>query len=131
MDKELIDRAWRVLPAEFRESVKSDYLYLLSGKCREDLFSLGMMAKLQHLFGIHNLTSDAEGEEMLTCVKDQAVKLYDIADRAFAINGDKWYQGYMKAMQDLFGSKCLPDKEPQPAEPKYHKGEKVCYNGYV
>lgn len=43
-----------------------------------------------------------------------------------------------------FRLKCLPDglsevkrdlsenlSEPKPAEPKYHKGEKVCYNGYV
>lgn len=60
---------------------------------------------------------DAEGEEMLTCVKDQAVKLYDIANKAYAINGDEYYEGYTNAMIDLFGSKCLPDEEPKPAEP--------------
>lgn len=120
MNKELIDSVWACLPAEFRNEVKKQYQLAIDSKAYNIEYVLG------YLFNTHNLTSNAEGEEMLTCVKDQAVKLYDIADRAFAINGDKWYQGYMKAMQDLFGSKCLPDedasesasKEPQPAEPK-------------
>lgn len=68
--------------------------------------------------------------------------------------------GIRSVIWSFFGSKCLPDKkigskrlvniikdsmenplpdkmlldgtiEPKTAEPKYHKGEKVCYNGYV
>lgn len=49
----------------------------------------------------------AEGKEMLTCGKGWAVKLYDIAYSAYAVGGNKWYQGYMKAMRDLFGTKWL------------------------
>lgn len=122
MDKKTQALAWSVLPKEFKEETKrlsqyySRHVSALFGmeRQRADNFYREFVS----LFGIHNLTSDAEGEEMLMCVKGQAVKLYDIANRAFAINGDKWYQGYMKAMQDLFGSKCLPEEEPKPAEPK-------------
>lgn len=101
MNTGLQNKAWHILPKEFKEEVKKQY----RDGFNDDRKAIG------RLFGIDNLLSDAEGEEMLTCVKDQAVKLYDIADKALAVSGDKWYQGYMKAMQDLFGSKCLPNSD--------------------
>ena len=99
---------------------------------RHDVFC----AAFDRAFALGKQEKDADKEEMLTCVKDQAVKLYDIANKAYAINGDKYYEGYMNAMIDLFGSKCLPDNvdsldsnvdssEPQPAEPKFKVGDKV------
>lgn len=101
MNKKLQDHVWKhCLPKEFKEEVKNQF----RDGFNEDRKAIG------RLFGVDNLLSDAEGEEMLTCKKDQAVKLYDIADRAYAVSSDKWYQGYMKAMIDLFGSKCLPDE---------------------
>lgn len=132
MTKELKDLAWACLPREFKEEVKKEYKIYSEGfrtvSAGAGKWELrGCYRELEDLFGVHNLTSDAEGEEMLTCVKDQAVKLYNIANKAYAINGDKYYQGYMNAMIDLFGSKCLPDElnednfaksEPKPAEPK-------------
>lgn len=134
MNKELIDKAWSVLPVEFKEEVKKEWGCTDNAeRLSHDAFLRGQYQMMRDLFGPHNLTSDAEGEVILTCVKDQAVKLYDIADRAYAVSGDKWYQGYMKAMTDLFGSKCLPDeatsesasKEPKPTEPKFKRGDKV------
>lgn len=96
----------------------------------------------------HNLTSDAEGEEILTCEKSKAMQLYshlldlvenerisehysewcDLEREYIALFGENVFAGY-------FGSKCLPDarevnfatKKPQIAEPKFkHKiGDKV------
>ena len=112
----------------------------------------------------HNLTSDAEGEEMLTCEKSRvqqqykrATQLKDDSDPKWELVGDQME----RVLIGLFGSKCLPDVpsklqascrqvnvdsshdnvdsshgnvdslEPKPAEPKYHKDDKVLYNGAV
>lgn len=76
----------------------------------------------------HNLTSDAEGEEML-CVKASKVReMYALNEKILYL--DPTHKGAIllkKKLSDLFGSKCLYDelnednfatKKPQPAEPK-------------
>lgn len=66
MNKELQDKAWSVLPKEFKEEVKKLY--------RE--FAFTREGYYVELFGRHNLTSDAEGEEMLTVSRKDVVELY-------------------------------------------------------
>lgn len=105
MDRELIDRAWRVLPAEFREEVKKEYYHDDSNPFE--------LALLETLFGIHNLTSDAEGEEMLMCEKSKVMKLYN----KFQKDGTFTCLYAAGVLDTLFGSKCLPDA-PKPTEPK-------------
>lgn len=147
MDKELIDRAWSCLPREFKEEVKDYYEH-------PDCCSLEECV-LENIFGEHNLlSSDTEGEEMLSVSRKKVQGLYDLVCEIYADGTKEWYQGYMKAMQDLFGSKCLPDEkdsatcqdktcknydtvnghcrfiehcsyEPKPAEPKFKVGDKV------
>lgn len=58
-------------------------------------------------FALAKQNNDAEGNDTLTCGKGWAVKLYKIAYSAYAVGGNKWYQGYMKAMRDLFGTMWL------------------------
>lgn len=60
----------------------------------------------------HNLTSDAEGEEMLTCEKSRvqqqykrATQLKDDSDPKWELVGDQME----RVLIGLFGSKCLPD----------------------
>lgn len=72
MNKELIDKAWSVLPKEFKEEVKEIYLNaVVHHPCgynhKTDL--------LKYLFGHHNLTSDTEGEEMLLVNKFEFEKV--------------------------------------------------------
>lgn len=55
MNKELIDRAWACLPREFKEEVKKEYYHDDSNPFE--------LAQLEAIFGIHNLTSDVEGED--------------------------------------------------------------------
>lgn len=90
-------------------------------------------------FALAKQNNDAEGNDTLTCGKGWAVKLYKIAYSAYAVGGNKWYQGYMKAMRDLFGTMWLDyadssnveilekngEVEPKPAEPKFKVGDKV------
>lgn len=132
MDKELIDQAWACLPREFKEEVKKEYR---KGYVCETL------AMLITLFGHHNLTSDAEGEEMLTVSRKQVQEVY---------NKYAKYVGFkLQPLLELFDSKCLPDEAPlsqnpaancdteshistdcdKPSEPKFYIGQRVrCLN---
>lgn len=108
MNKELIDRAWRVLPKEFKEKVKEIYLNaVVPHPC-------GYSPKidlLKYLFGHHNLTSDAEEEEMLIISRKEVQEQYQMYRNMGMIKR-------LDALMRLFGSKCLPDEEPKPAETK-------------
>lgn len=97
MNTELRNKAWQVLPKEFKEEVNEIYLNAVEHHpCgynhKTDL--------LKYLFGKHNLTSDVEGEEMLTCDRDVVRMLYDRADSVKV----------RQTLESLFGSKCLPDE---------------------
>ncbi len=127
MDKKLQDLAWSVLSKEFKEEVKKYYQRV----CRYDnLYSArGAAEILELLFGKHNLTSDAEGEELLTVKAKTVREMYAANERLKAsfpgtiaeADADK----INHILRHLFGSKCLPDEEPKPAEPKYKMGDIV------
>lgn len=151
MNKELIDSAWRILPAEFKEEVKRKWEDTLPNSPAEE--------KLEKLFGRHNLTSDAEGEDEMLYVSCKRVQeMYknncDEIRRENISSSDKdCYEYANEVLKTLFGSKCLPDNvessEPnveslpqnptencdnkshisadcnKPAEPKFTKGDMV------
>lgn len=144
MNTGLQNKAWHILPKEFREEVKRKF-QLTDADCIA-------YEILIDLFGLHNLTSDAEGEndEMLYVSRKKLQyfyrKLRQVGENHAAF-----------ALQSLFGSKCLPDEgtdctpvevavakntttsnvdsldsnveslEPKSAEPKFKfkKGDKV------
>lgn len=97
----------------------------------------------------HNLTSDAEGEEILTCEKSKAMQLYShlldlVENERISEHYSKWCdleREYIalfgeNVFADYFGSKCLPDarevnfatKKPQPAEPKFKIGDELVWD---
>lgn len=88
----------------------------------------GYKSALLNLFG-HNLTSDAEGEELLTVSAITVREMYaaneriknDASDNELGRTSDH----INHVLRCLFGSKCLPDVEPKPAEPKFKVGDKV------
>lgn len=106
MTKELQDHVWKhCLPKEFKEEVKKIFYSHENNEIK---------ACLIHLFGLHNLTSDAEEEEMLHCEKSKVQEQY-------ALNVNALRKGNLTDMQIeiatkvkdtlyyLFGSKCLPE----------------------
>lgn len=112
MNKQLIDSAWRALPAEFKKEVKTHYAGLNAAykaylskdslsneECDRCNVLREKMALYQMYFGHHNLTSDAEGEEMLTVSCKRVQEIYKQAGSLETCN----------ALDALFGSKCLPD----------------------
>lgn len=124
MDKKLQGLAWSLLPKEFKEEVKKSYRYY---SCMaKDQYDCGIVDTIETIFGKHNLTSDAEGEEMLTCEKGKVQYRIHYAKEGVEENPD-YYNGYAQAIYDLFGSKCLPDEEPKPAEPKFKVGDIASY----
>lgn len=123
MDKKLQDLVWSILPKEFKEEVKAMY----NRPFLNDL-DFGYKSALLNLFG-HNLTSDAEGEELLTVSAITVREMYaaneriknDASDNELGRTSDH----INHVLRCLFGSKCLPDIEPKPAEPKFKVGDKV------
>lgn len=133
MTKELKDLAWACLPREFKEEVKKEYKIYSEGfrtvSAGAGKWELrGCYRELEGLFGVHNLTSDAEGEEEMLCVKAKTIhEMYAANQRIMkdfrgsidGINADL----INHILRQLFGSKCLRDetcnvasKEPNPAE---------------
>lgn len=135
MDKELQNKAWSVLPKEFKEEVKklyTDALDASNSPHEPDDRKWGnyRVALLEKLFGIHNLTSDAEGEEMLYADKSKVQKIFagqTEVQKNTPCEAILHYEAAAKTelLYTLFGSKCLTDEEPKPAEPKYHAGDWV------
>ena len=127
MDKELIDRAWRCLPREFREEVKKmfaedikhPYINVSCGITTARHNERGQ--RLIDLFGEHNLTSDNEGEEMVCCERKWVQQMYaDGVGTHYLLN--------------IFGDSCLPDEEPMPAtsnspSPRLESEEKLRNEG--
>ncbi len=114
MNKELQDKAWSVLPKEFKEEVKK---YFAHYRCAINTYE----AIINHIFGLHNLTSDAEGEEMLTVPRKKVQEMWQRAykqesqysrtqDSSVAREELYYNRGIMSIIDTLFGSKCLPDE---------------------
>lgn len=126
MDKELIDKAWRCLPREFREEVKKIY--------KTQYLRVERIALLCNLFGAHNLTSDAEGEDEMLYVSRKQVQEYYKYYHTERDNEEKGsvnrfsLSARIAMLEELFGSECLPGevaKEPTAAEPKFKVGDEV------
>lgn len=128
MTTELQNKVWSILPKEFKEEVKKSYRYY--SRMAKDQYDCGIVDCIETIFGKHNLTSDAEGEELLTVKAKTVREMYAANERLKAsfpgtiaeADADK----INHILRHLFGSKCLPDelneynfatKEPKPAEP--------------
>lgn len=114
MDRELIDHVWKYcLPKEFKEEVKEIYLNaVVHHPCgynhKTDL--------MKYLFGRNNLTSDVEGEEILTCEKSKVQRAYNTSREIVkAENPDSlmysMHTQIMYVLENIFGSKCLSDED--------------------
>ncbi len=136
MTTEQQNLAWASLPKEVRDKIKERY----SGWNRSICFETEEIL-YDDLFGIHNLTSDTEPEEMLMVERREVQKWYSSLSKEHAIYAkgtvDRISLGARIAMlEELFTKdKCLPNtpdssnpansgKEEQ-AKPKFSKGQKV------
>lgn len=108
MNKELQDRAWAALPKETRKQIRQDYL------C--GLYNIKNL--LMDLFGLHNLTSDTEPEEVLCVERSKVQEMYAAQDEIirWSNDGPKGYRNRIEAeavkltLYEFFDKKCIPDK---------------------
>ncbi len=109
IDKKLQDLVWSLLPKEFKEEVKKDYKFITDSPQWDEAYNCA----LEETFGIHNLTSDAEGEEMLTVSAITVREMYAANERIKTDTPDKELgrisDHINHILRCLFGSKCLPD----------------------
>ena len=112
MKTEQQNEIWALLPKEFKEEVKKSYRYY---SCMaKDQHDLGSIHTFEAIFGVHNLTSDADGEEMLTANKKDVQEQYALQVAALR-KGNlsdmevEWRVKLKDMLYFLFGSKCLPD----------------------
>ncbi len=114
MKKELQDYVWQKcgLPKEFKEEVKKEWLLTDDAdRLPHDAFLRGKYQMMRDLFGLHNLTSDAEGEEMLTVSRKNVQKMYSYNEEELTKDPTNKGALLLKLRLDaLFGSKCLPDE---------------------
>ena len=123
MTTELQNKVWSILPKEFKEEVKRMHRIAYS-----DVDQMIVMITLENVFGHQNLTSDAEGEETLICEKSKVQRAYNTSREIVKTeNPDSLmysiHTQIMCVLESIFGSKCLPDEEPKPAEPKEEAAE--------
>lgn len=112
MNKELQDLAWSLLPKEFKEEVKKEWKTANNEeRLSHDAFLRGCYSTMTLLFGLHNLTSDAEGEEILTVSRKNVQKMYSYNEEELTKDPTNKGALLLKLRLDaLFGYKCLPDE---------------------
>lgn len=76
MDKTLQDLAWASLPKEARDYI-NDMYSKTSLLARKDAYELGILHTFENIFGVHNLTSDAEPDELEQTLEQTSVKVED------------------------------------------------------
>lgn len=104
------------MPREFKEKVKKKYARCVEIDADDNPHlpayavksAITRRALLEKLFGEHNLTSKAEGEELLTCEKYKVEEALDYCDELDSISGSHNMRNWGEQMiAYLFGSKCL------------------------
>lgn len=130
MNKTTQDLAWQSLPFDAKNEVRQAF-----ATDTENDYERGYDNALVSLFGLHNLTSDADGEdEMLTCNKESVCKFYahlldmvenermsehypewcDLESEYIALYGEKAFADYFRA-----------DTKQAPAKTKFEVGDIV------
>ena len=154
MKRELQSLAWNCLPIEFKDEVKTtyrEYTEFIAAKAEPAYRRTGYIVaqtELELLFGIHNLTSDAEGEEMLCVPRKKVQEIFQrnskrIGECCPTCDNDEILKCDSRCglLLNLFDSKCLPDEnfsnvgkleengEVQ-RKYKYKVGQKVILHSY-
>ncbi|MBD5367234.1 MAG: hypothetical protein HDR82_09620 [Bacteroides sp.] len=123
------DLAWSILPKGVRDGMRYEYRKTLYHQVRD---------VLDYFFGRHNFTSDTEPEEMLMVERSEIIQNYtNSLERSKESNNpietysEGYYDGQTAILEELFGDKCLPDKEEPKPKFKYNIGDLVTYRGKV
>lgn len=136
--QEEIEKAAKKYAAEVDKNVRDLYgienlpVSLTFGECAAESFREGVS------FALGKQEKDVVGEEMLTVPRKKVLYMYDFNEDILICDPTHNGAKLLKAkLQELFGSKCLPDEacnvassdvagsKSKPAEPKFKVGDKV------
>ncbi len=112
MNAEQKNKIWALLPKEFKEEVKKSYLYY-TGMARKGQHDLGAIHTFEAIFGVHNLTSDLDGEDLLYVPRKIVQGLYAEQSIFKDRREECLWRDYevrdviLRVLRELFGSKCL------------------------
>ena len=98
---------WARLTPEFRAHVKAIF-----AECRNNLHVTSLCANaklLKGLFGLHNLTSTTDPEEMLMVKRSLVQRVYASIQNIIDPTSESYIKGKLSAYYEIFGDKCLPD----------------------
>lgn len=135
MTKELQDKTWAVLPKEFKEEVKKQWQAANNDeRLPHDAYLRGCYSTMVELFGGHNLTSDADVEELkpaepkfkagdkvrISCVQDGLIWDNILHGRIATIksaylrpdNDSIWIYSFEEAIRDFAEDWLKPYTEP-------------------
>ena len=128
METRIQNLAWSCLPKKTREALKRAYKY----QCQNIDYNRGFNEALEEVFNRHNLTSDTEPEEMLMVERKELIKRHTNAlgrakesSNPTETYSEGYYDGQTAILEELFGNKCLPDKEEP--KPKFKVGDRVIF----
>lgn len=120
MKTEQQNEIWALLPRWFKEEVKNLYRYY-SRMPRKDQYDCGIVDSIETIFGKHNLSSDVEGEEMLTVPRKKVQEIYaqcyeiqiDDNPNLSAVDVESAC-AKIEVLEYFFGSKCRLNEKIDP-----------------
>ena len=108
MTKEQQDLAWASLNKHARSEIRRGYQY----ECKNPDYNRGFNNALELVFSVSNLTTDSEPEEMLMVERNKVQESHNHYQKTWdEDHSNEWANGICFILEDLFGDKCLPDKE--------------------
>lgn len=119
MTKELQNKVWASLPVEARAYIKEEYEGFSNADCQQTAIFM------EDVFGLHNLTSDTEPEEILSINKEKFYNFYKLLEYSHNHDSLLYDNIYWKFIE------CLPDRKPIKFQPKFEKGDKVKYGDSI
>lgn len=125
MKAEIQNQLWAILPKEARVEVKVAYGIDTINKHFDNSYNTALI----DIFGLHNLTSDTKPEEMLMVKRSTVQRLYASTQKIADLTSKSFIEGKLYAYTELFGDKCLPDKEEP--KPKFKVGDIVIAKTWI
>ena len=108
MTKEQQDLAWACLNKHARSEIRRVYQY----ECKNPDYNRGFNNALELVFSASNFTTDSEPEEMLMVERNKVQESHNHYQKTWdEDHSNEWANGICFILEDLFGDKCLPDKE--------------------
>lgn len=127
IEKETQDLLWSVLSKKDKKNIKKEFSITTDNSKWDDAYN----AALVETFGLNNLTSDIEENEILTIPRKTIQKIYsdncvEIHRECVSESDRDCYEAINEVLKTMFGSKCQLDEKSDADET--HSGYGISLN---